>query len=192
MQTNTRIFIKDNLLKFNLTEEEQNQVVDQVLNNWDESFNFLPGKDIMPYLIEKGVEDEIAFKVMETLRKGNRLIADLEEVLLTKGVSLDFIKQYENTLPTSEIGAKFHELLLNTVKDFLLNKENSKHKMGGDLLMKSASEIITQNLDNPIAKQAFMESIESSSKNKQPSVVTEENKQAHAEAIEYLKKHPNI
>lgn len=60
----------------------------------------------------------------------------------------------------------------------------------GDDFMKSAAEIILNNLNNPIAMEAFRKSVHKSSLNKKLSVVTEENRHEHAEAIKFMKQHP--
>ena len=42
--------------------------------------------DIMTYLISQGVENGLAFKIMESVRKGKGLTPDMEEAMIAKGV----------------------------------------------------------------------------------------------------------
>ena len=42
--------------------------------------------DIMTYLISKGVESELSFKIMESVRKGKGLIPEWEKVMTEHGV----------------------------------------------------------------------------------------------------------
>lgn len=117
MEFNKRVFIKERLFEFLLTVNEKNQVIESVSKDWDSRFDFLSGRDIMPFLIEKGIEPSLAFKMMESIRKGQGLTPEWETILSEKDISLDFIQRYENTLPTSQIGACFSALLTKKVDE---------------------------------------------------------------------------
>ncbi|PDZ94638.1 hypothetical protein CON36_32870 [Bacillus cereus] len=117
MEFNKRVFIKERLFEFLLTESEKNQVIESVSKDWDSRFDFLSGKDIMPFLIEKSIEPSLAFRMMESIRKGQGLTPEWETILSKKDISLDFIKRYENTLPTSQIGSYFSAFLTEKVNE---------------------------------------------------------------------------
>ncbi|PFJ28996.1 hypothetical protein [Bacillus thuringiensis] len=117
MEFNKRVFIKERLFEFLLTESEKKQVIESASKDWDSRFDFLSGKDIMPFLIEKDIEPSLAFKMMESIRKGKGLTHEWEKILSEKDISLDFITRYENTLPISEIGAYFSSFLTEKVNE---------------------------------------------------------------------------
>lgn len=111
------MFLKERLSKFNLTKEQQNKALENILNDWDNRFDFISGTEIMPYLMENDIEPELAFKIMESLRKGKGLTPEWETALSEKGVSLEFVRKYKNSLPTSPIGACFSDFLNKKVQE---------------------------------------------------------------------------
>ena len=112
-----KLFIREKMTGFNMSYTQQKRFIENVMLCWDSSFDFLPGKEIVPYLMKQGLEEEKAYEISESIRKERKLKESHVQLLAAKNIPLTFVDRYYNTLPDSEVGSTFIDFMIQKVQE---------------------------------------------------------------------------